>query len=179
MSINIENLCYRYEVPFFEHIKDSIMYDINLQPRFGVITQDQELYNTDYYVAPEQRVKWSEPVQKLIIDHQAWLSQQLSSKEHDVIVDPHLLQPMTVWFQQYKTGGAHGWHVHPGSSWSSVLYVELDEDNTGTEILINGEIHKIEAKVGEVVTVPANFYHRSVDTNNNKTVIVWNTTQLA
>lgn len=83
-----------------------------------------------------------------------------------------------LWFQQYVTGGYHGWHAH-GSSFTAVYYLELAKDAPKTE-LIEPYMHnrKIIADVqeGDLLLFPSFVIHRAprINVDTRKTIISFN-----
>lgn len=70
------------------------------------------------------------------------------------------------------------WHAHSGAEMTNILYVQLPEDTPATtEVYIGGKVFDIDAKVGEIVTFPACYQHRSkmFESDAMKTVVAWNT----
>lgn len=176
-DITIDDLVIKYEVPFWSQVKDSIMIDIEKYPRFGVTTIDSEIYNTDYYAPQTNKVPWCDAFKKVVIDHQQFLAETLSDPKQGVTVSPMEVTPMAMWFQQYASdGGSHGWHTHPTSWYSTVLYVDLPETADTTEIYLNGKVHKVDAKEGEIVSFPSYLHHRSAPfvSEKMKTIVAWN-----
>lgn len=177
-SIKFDDLVLKYEVPFWDHIKDNIAFDIEKYPRFGVTTIDQEIYSTDFFAPMNSKVPWCDAFKKLVVDHQEWLAGELTESKQGIEISPVHVSPINVWFQQYRKMDTHGWHIHPDSWYASVLYVDLPEgQNATTEIFIAGNTYKVDSKVGEVVSFPAFFHHRSApfeESEEMKTVIAWN-----
>lgn len=83
------------------------------------------------------------------------------------------------WFQQYKQGSNHGWHVHVDCQWTNVYYVELPEDAPKTQLLNpmnQNEIITLDVKEGDVLTFPSFILHRApnVESKTRKTIISFN-----
>ena len=83
-----------------------------------------------------------------------------------------------LWFQQYKKGDTHGWHLH-GNNYTGVYYLELPEEATKTE-LINQFSHDekitIDATEGQIIIFPSFIIHRSprIIKDVRKTIISFN-----
>jgi hypothetical protein len=83
-----------------------------------------------------------------------------------------------VWFQQYEKEGTHGWHTH-GSNYTGVYYVDLNDDNPRTEILLPTDPSKkytVDVNEGDIIIFPSYFIHRAPvnKSNNSKTIISFN-----
>lgn len=78
------------------------------------------------------------------------------------------------WAAQYDTDIDHHWHIHPGSHFASVYYMELPHNQLSTEFWKK----KFPAEEGDLVFFPAWWIHRSTPNhyNQRKTVIAGNLT---
>jgi len=116
-----------------------------------------------------------------------WNNQKINSNSEYVkyfikIIRPYLdkLLPITfskkweidnIWFQQYKKGDFHNWHMHKKTNFSAVYYVELPK---GTETKFYNQ-KNINIKEGDFVIFPGFWYHRSEKIKSKrKTVIAFN-----
>lgn len=83
-----------------------------------------------------------------------------------------------LWYQQYVNNSFHDWHVHDGSLWSNIYYVELNDDSLTTEFIdpISKKILKFDVQEGDIITFPSLLIHKSPLnlTNTRKTIISWN-----
>lgn len=81
------------------------------------------------------------------------------------------------WFQQYEKNDNHYWHIHPGCSYSSVYFLELDKENPVTSLLDadNLVIDNVVSE-GDILTFPGSLIHCSVPNKSTKrkTVVVFN-----
>ena len=83
-----------------------------------------------------------------------------------------------LWFQQYKKGDTHGWHVH-GNNYTGVYYLELPEKATKTELInqfSQNEKITIDAIEGQIVIFPSFIIHRAprIIEDVRKTIISFN-----
>jgi len=68
-----------------------------------------------------------------------------------------------LWFQQYRQGGTHGWHIH-GGSFTGAYYLDLPKDAAPTQIVDpfnNKEIINLEVQEGDISIFPTYVVHRS------------------
>lgn len=84
-----------------------------------------------------------------------------------------------IWFQQYKKGSEHGWHVHLHCQWTNVYYLDLPEGAPKTQLLNpmnQKEIIELDVKEGDVLTFPSFILHRAplVESSVVKTIISFN-----
>jgi len=80
------------------------------------------------------------------------------------------------WFQQYKEGDTHGWHIH-GGHFTGVYYLEFPSNSARTEIYspYSGSIEKVNIEEGDFILFPAHWIHRAPsNTSDRKTIISWN-----
>lgn len=67
-----------------------------------------------------------------------------------------------IWYQTYKKGDFHDWHVHPGCHFTNVFLINLPGTNLKTEIMdVNKNIVETNIKEGDIITFPAYLNHRS------------------
>jgi hypothetical protein len=83
-----------------------------------------------------------------------------------------------LWFQQYKKGDTHGWHVH-GENYTGVYYVEYDKTCGNTQLIDpfdQDKLINLHTKEGDIVFFPSTVIHRANIQENNsiKTIISFN-----
>lgn len=104
------------------------------------------------------------------------MMQYLDSIIDDLGYSTYLIKE--TWYQQYSINSFHGWHVHDGSLWSNIYYVELDSSNPPTEFYnpLTKNILKFDIKEGDIITFPSLLIHRSAKNTSKKrkTIISWN-----
>ena len=96
--------------------------------------------------------------------------------QNELLADNGMYDAM--WFQQYFATDYHGWHVHNHTNYSSIYLVECP-DGMATEffdITTKTKFKEIQLKEGDVITFPAQVYHRSApnNTSGRKTIISYN-----
>jgi hypothetical protein len=76
-----------------------------------------------------------------------------------------------IWFQQYNSNSYHGWHLHQGSNYSGVFYIELPTESPKTEFLdtLTNKKFFLEMHEGDIAIFPAYLPHRSGKNESNKT----------
>jgi hypothetical protein len=80
------------------------------------------------------------------------------------------------WFQVYEKGDFHGYHRHPGSNYSCVMYVSLPGSSGGTQFKISDKVYNPAVKEGQILMFPSSVRHRSPpwELDENKVIISWN-----
>lgn len=130
----------------------------------------ERVSNTDWYLNPNIPREYLSYIAPIIKNHCAQVGQALKYDR------PVLCS--TVWFQQYKPGDWHGWHLHGDALFSNVYYVDLPEGASKTSFKLFDEEFEIDVKEGEIVSFPSFLLHCSKPNKsiNSKTVIAFNTT---
>lgn len=89
-----------------------------------------------------------------------------------------ILSISNYWFQQYYKNDYHNLHIHRGSMFNNVYYVELDKSNPGTSIesYSDNSFTTPDVEEGDILTFPSIFYHTSFINNSDlrKTIISFN-----
>ena len=84
----------------------------------------------------------------------------------------------SLWFQQYKIGSSHGWHVH-GGNFTGIYYLELPKDAPTTQLIVpftQNEIINLDVSEGDIILFPSHVIHRAPPMINQtrKTIISFN-----
>lgn len=163
-----------FYVPFLNHldIKNSLLEYIDNDPLVSIIDNDEyysdNITKTDYDNGCDFSREWVKEYIELFGD----ITQELLG-----LYGFSQGQIDRFWYQQYSTGGTHGWHTHL-CNFTGVYYLELPEDSPPTEFLtpFTWEAFKIDAKEGDVVIFPGSLIHKAPEIKNNsrKTILSWN-----
>jgi len=118
--------------------------------------------------------------------------ERLYAMEFSKILEPYITKMLlelsmdeatihNMWFQSYYNKDAHDWHIHEGTHWTNVYFLELPDTKFKTELYDSFNkriINNIEVKEGTLLSFPANILHRSPKNTSNKvkTIISFNTT---
>ena len=145
-------------------IKESILEQIASMGdhRFGNIS------NTDWHLSTETNRPYYDIVKPLIDKH---------NEEIRTLLGYNTISMENYWFQQYKTGDFHEWHVHNKCLFSNIYFVNLTGDNPKTRFGYLGEEFYVPVEEGTILTFPSYLHHRSPENTSSekKTVISWNT----
>lgn len=126
------------------------------------------------------------------ITHTDWHLGQTFDRPYWPIVEPHLVkiiddvgsrleyvnqQTINYWFQWYEQHDFHSQHVHAGTMFSNVYYLQLSGDNPKTTFILNKQKFEIPVSEGEVITFPSFLSHESPPNAvaKPKVVIAFNT----
>jgi hypothetical protein len=131
-------------------------------------TDDDLIEKTDYYITyTERRNKY----QELLINNNFTdeINMQLQSKSIGAwkLID--------MWYQIYTTNGRHDWHIHGGSHWSFVYYLQLPPQAKGTMLRETYSQKNIELNYneGDVLIFPSQVTHCSpINFDNREKIIV-------
>ena len=80
------------------------------------------------------------------------------------------------WFQQYDKKSYHDWHVHEGSNYTNVYFLELSDSHQATKIKTGeNKVLNYKSKEGQIITFPGCLLHKSEPVaNERKTIISFN-----
>ena len=151
-------------------IKDKLLFFINQMEESKINNEKDSISKTDWNLPKETKRIYLEYFYSIIKPYMNTMADKLKCKSWDI---------HNSWYQTYKKGDTHSWHIHPAENYTNVYYVDLPEQKIKTElydIVDNKIIDEIEVKEGKLFTFPANIIHRSpINTSNNvKTIISFN-----
>jgi hypothetical protein len=155
-------------------LKNQLLESIRLGPGMSLIDNHDNISKTDWNLSAEVKRPYLEILTAPLVEH---------LKEAYLPFNATGFQVHNFWFQQYKENSTHDWHVHQAAQYTNIYYLELPAGSPRTQILNPmdfNEVIEIEAKEGDVVTLPAAVFHRSppVVGNLQKTIISFNTSLL-
>lgn len=155
------------QVPAHLDIKPRILEAIQAMGEFSYRSVQNSLSNTDWHLNANIIRPYFDIVRPNIAEHVEALR---ADRGYDTV------SVGGVWFQQYKHGDFHDWHMHGDCTFSSVYYVDLAGGTPKTSFLYNGVEFDIEVSEGDIITFPSYLMHKSkVNTSKNiKTVIAFN-----
>lgn len=135
---------------------------INKNNSKNILTQNEKISKTDWDSSNEENRPYVKYFIEMIRPYLDNLGPILHSKKWKID---------NIWFQQYKKGDFHHWHLHSNSNFSAVYYVELPKE--AQTKFYNRE--NIDLKEGDFILYPSFWYHRSEPLKNKrKTVIAFN-----
>ena len=151
-------------------VKDTLLEMIASTPSGNILEGQDKIQNTDWHHSGGQPQAYWNFVGPIIF------------QELEPIITEKLLPDSwsikNAWFQQYETKDTHSWHVHPGSFWNAVYYIELPEDGPSTQMQmpITREVITPQVTEGDIIIFPAVYRHRSApnESKKRKTIISFN-----
>jgi hypothetical protein len=161
---NIPASVYISTIPQHGFVKDLILQQI---ASMGEHRHDF-IFNTDWHLGKETCRPYYDIVKPIIENH---------NEEIKILLGYEKLYTINYWFQQYKTGDWHGWHIHNSCVFSNVYFVNLTGDNPKTRFRYLGEEFTVPVEEGTILTFPSYLHHQSPENTSSeiKTVIAWNT----
>ena len=103
----------------------------------------------------------------------------ISSKLNSMIYKHYGLSGIAMndlWFEQYGTDEAHGWHIH-SQNFTGVYYLELPEDDDNeTRVLSGNEMLTPKVKEGDICLFPSFAIHSGpkINSTKRKTILSYN-----
>jgi len=127
----------------------------------------EKICETDWDVYTEGPKPYILPILSDIETHLLTLSKRFKYRSMQTVDNG-------IWFQRYERGGYHGMHLHGACTFSSVVYIELPDDQSGTTFNVLGEEFVVDISEGDIITFPSFMPHRSNPSSGVKTVIAFN-----
>jgi hypothetical protein len=161
---------FTYKVENHSELKSKILEEINklkVQPVFG---SGQRIWNSDYYLKGGDDRPYVQLVKPMLTDLCKELTEILEYKGQGV------LEPINIWYQQYKPSDIHYWHVHRYCFYCGVYYVDLQGETPKTTFKCMEEEFQFEVEEGQILFFPSFLLHQSKKnlSNKTKTVIAFN-----
>jgi len=166
--INHKSSLFVQQFPNFSVHKKIILDLISKIPSTKMSTEWENINNTDWELPKDYKREYLDYFYKHIRGLLDNITHYMGMTRYEITAG---------WYQQYYKNNFHNWHVHPNCHFTNVFFLELPDVKYKTQIYnSNGEIIKVDAKEGDVITFPAYLNHRSdiIETENRKTVISFN-----
>ena len=167
MKIDFEDLIIRHEVPQWPQVKSALLEEIE-QHTYGmkVVTKDGfSISDTNYFDGPPNY-------------HYGDVGNKVFGDFYQTLFTKYKIasQKFKAWHQTYEKGDAHNWHTHPDADMSSILYIQLPDEECGTIFKFKDKTHQPKVKEGEIISFPGAFTHCSPRHTSDlpKTVISFN-----
>lgn len=170
-TAHIQAPVFMSSMPDFQEVKPKLLAAIASMGIHGLPeneTYDQKIYNTDYYLPRETDRPYWPLLTEFITEHNNKIIKDNEYANWAVDV---------FWFQHYNTGDYHGWHVHGGSAFTNVFYVNLPDKTTRTMFKFGDKEFNFEVSEGDLITFPSYLLHCSKPNTNllPKVVVSFNT----
>jgi hypothetical protein len=159
---------YLFDVDNHEELKPQLLEAIASMGEHGMKDHSQSIANSDWQLPREFNRPYfykALPTMRNVVDKIAAIWHM-----------PNEINIFNYWFQQYRNGDYHGWHVHPDALFSCVYYLDMVDNNPRTTFNIKGKEISFPVKEGQILVFPAFLPHISKENKSDKmkTVIVFN-----
>ena len=176
--MKFEDLIRIYTIPRYKYKKERLVQELMSRKDWMSVQNDgQRISRTNYYhvssAAPYSNPTPSETEVSITRDFFEDYNSHLATND---ITKGQILQTTPSWYQVYEKGDYHGYHRHPGSNYSCVLFVNLPDPSGATEFIISGNKYTPIVKEGQIITFPSALTHRSPlwELDEKKIIISWN-----
>ena len=159
----MDSLIFKTSVPNHSEVKKQLLDQINLIPNNPISEQAQQIFHTDWNLPQAMHREYASLFFKVIDKH---LTDMVNKMQVERI------ELSEFWFQRYKQGGIHNWHVHTGVHYANVYYIECPP-GTSTQF----KHFSVDVKEGDILSFPAFLPHCSplINEDVTKTIISFNT----
>jgi hypothetical protein len=181
MKFKIDNTYYSEPFTEFEDRREELLGLIDSATDVKSYDEGQSSYNqSNITLSPITRLDWHKGQ-----DHKSrpwvnFLKKAILWKLHEMCykIGYQGILLRDIWFQQYKQGSSHDWHIH-SYNFTGAYYVELPEEesfNNKTEIYDGQKILVPNVKQGDICIFPATTFHRApiIESDQRKTIISYN-----
>lgn len=150
--------------------KDTLLSLINKMEYSKINNGKDVISKTDWNLSQNTKREYVSFFLSMITPYMNIMANKLKCKSWDI---------HNAWYQIYKKGDTHSWHIHQQVNYTNIYYVDLPEEKIQTQlydIIENKIIDEIQIKEGQLFTFPAHIIHRSpINTSDkNKTIISFN-----
>jgi hypothetical protein len=154
----IETFVFKRSVNGFNFIKNTLVDTIKKSTSIYHDT-NKERHQTDYHLSKDISRLYEPLVMPSILEHMRAFEQQYKFSG----IELHHL-----WFQWYRSGDYHDWHVHPYCHFTNILYVSLPDKSLATQI--NGI--SVDVEEGDILTFPSFFLHQAPTVEDAEKIII-------
>jgi hypothetical protein len=162
-------LFYLLDVPDHAELKPQILSGIKSMGVHSLEEEGQKISNTDWHLSSNYDRPYYLVLKKL------WDTHVPAIKRIADIEKECIFNLKNYWFQQYKEGDYHEWHIHDNVVFSNVYYVDLPNGSSMTSFKMGGEEFEVPVKEGQILTFPSCFSHCSKPNKvGTKTVVSFN-----
>lgn len=150
---------FKRSVQYHESIKEQLVSLISISPCLNHVT-NTENHITDYHISTDITRTYEECIMPVVVEH---------IREFQTFYNFSGIKLHHLWFQKYKKGGFHSWHVHPFCHFTNVYYISLPNKTISTEIKgVNVTVNE-----GDILSFPSFLLHQSpVNTYDEEKLIV-------
>ena len=170
-KIEVSDFIYHSHVDDHDKIKDNVLFEISKA------FDDNASEKDSYYEDSVSKLDYGKCTHK----ERPWLKICLPGISREILkfgneCGYREVVLKDIWYQQYKEGDTHGWHIH-GHHFTGVYYLEHPKGSSRTEICspLNLKSQSIDTKEGDLVIFPSHWIHRGPpNRTERKTIISYN-----
>jgi hypothetical protein len=172
-KIKLETPCLVFKFKEHNKIKKKLMSLINNSKDYSLNNKNEYysdlIHSLDFKNSSDHSREWVIYLRKYLEKYFLKAANKLGYQNIDV---------KNIWFQKYKKGGQHGWHIH-GENYTGVYYLNFSKNSAKTELIEpfsqNKKI-KINLFEGDIVMFPSYVVHRATEQKElfNKVIISFN-----
>lgn len=133
---------------------------------YGIRSKGINLTSCDWHVIDAKKEYWKYS-QSDIYDHVSQVAVDLNFAEWSIGDN---------WYQYYKEGDFHDWHVHGNCMFVGVYYVKLNGDHPKILFKWNGKEYAVPVEEGDIITFPSFLHHKAPinKTQDSKLILSFN-----
>jgi hypothetical protein len=135
-----------------QELKPKILNAISSMNVGGYIDNNQHITKTDWNLGQNSNKPYFDIVKEVIKEHLDTFIRLAKFESY---------RTSNIWFQYYEKGDYHGIHVHSGSMYSNVYYVQLDKNSPKTTFTSYNQTFEVEVEEGDIITFPSFLKHES------------------
>lgn len=160
-----------HKLPFFltnvkEHtsLKKKIIDSIEGMGTFSYVNGHQQISSSDWHLAPNYPRPYYELIRPILQGVCADIRKKMDYEDE--------LNVSNYWYQKYNQGDSHPWHVHLGSNFSNVYYLNLPGGGAKTTFKVFDEEFSIDVKEGQILSFPGIVTHCSKPNESKESKII-------
>ena len=154
----MEQYLFKRPIIGFNFVKESIIDLIKTSASIYHNTE-KERHQTDYHLSKDIHRSYEQVIMPHVLNHMRAFEQQYKFSG----IELHHL-----WFQWYREGDYHNWHVHPYCHFTNILYVSLPDKSLATNV--NGI--DIDIQEGDILTFPSFILHQAPIVGDAEKIII-------
>ena len=154
----MNDFVFKRSVTGFNFIKNTLVETIKKSTSIYHDT-NKERHQTDYHLSKDIPRLYEPLVMPAVLEHMRTFEQQYNFQG----IELHHL-----WFQWYRKGDFHDWHVHPYCHFTNIYYINLPNKSLATTV--NGI--DIDVQEGDILTFPSFILHQAPLVDDLEKIIV-------
>lgn len=154
----MDDFVFKRSVAGFSFIKQALVDSIKQSTSIYHETA-KERHQTDYHLSKDIPRLYETLAMPHVLEHM-----RAFEKQHNFSgIELHHL-----WFQWYREGDYHDWHVHPYCHFTNVFYINLPDTSLATRVYGTD----IVVQEGDILTFPSFILHQAPIVDNSEKIII-------